>query len=144
MKLVWKTRPYRCFRVASKIKQLYFVSSHNNDLPLAVLFCQIKIHHASALITAIPFNTKWRRKPPRNARNLLLPRSEKWAFGFRLKPSFHMIVENIRSLQSSRSPKIDFHIIAGIVQIVGHIRLLQSSRSLRSLRWWFPLSLVSI
>ena len=30
-----------------------------------------------------------------------------------LKPSFHMIVENIQSLRSLR---IDFHIIAGIVK----------------------------
>ena len=43
------------------------------------------------------------------------------------------IVENIRSLGLSQLLKIDFHIIAGIIQIAGHIQSLQSSRSLRSL-----------
>ena len=64
------------------------------------------------------------------------------------------ITENIRSLRSSQLLKIDFHIIAGIVQSAGHMRSLPSLRSLcyvsiwslgllwslQSLHWWFPLT----
>ena len=48
-----------------------------------------------------------------------------------------MIAENIRSLRLSQLLKIDFHAIAGIVQIAEHIRPLRSSRSLRSLCYDF-------
>ena len=44
---------------------------------------------------------------------------------------------NIRSLWLSQLLKFDFHIVAGSVQIAGHIRLLWSSRSLRSLCYGF-------
>ena len=79
--------------------------------------------------------------------NGLLDRIHGWFYYVFIKPSFfHMIVDdrydrwdrcdrwNIRwSLWSSQLLKFDFHIVAGIVQIAGHIRLLWSSRSLRSL-----------
>ena len=47
------------------------------------------------------------------------------------------ITENIRSLRSSQLLKFDFHIVAGIIQITGHIQSLRSSRSLRSLCYDF-------
>ena len=47
------------------------------------------------------------------------------------------ITENIRWLRSSQLLKFDFHIVAGIVQIAGHIQSLWSLRSLRSLCYGF-------
>ena len=81
--------------------------------------------------------------------NGLLNRICGWFYYVFMKPSFHMIVDdrynrwdrcdrwNIRSLWLSQLLKFDFHIVAGIVQIAGHIRLLWSPRSLHSLCYGF-------
>ena len=47
------------------------------------------------------------------------------------------ITENIRLLRSSQLLKFDFHVVAGIIQIAGHIRSLWSSWSLRMLCYGF-------